>query len=572
MHVADFEARTLARQTAGAKGRYAALVGDLGERVGLVHELGELARAEELLDCRRNRLGVDQVMGHQVIGLCLAQTLLDRTLDAHKTGAELVLGKFANGTHATVAEVIDIVDLATTVAQFDQNADHREDVVIRQRSGTELVLLADALMETLDPLRGLVVELCRIGTPVELHAADGRQVVTLFGVEQPLEQGLDGILGGRLARTHHAVDGNAGSPLIGRIIDAQRLGDVGTAVQIVQVQGLQIGHRGVAKLAEQLFGDLVIGSRDDFASRFVDHVLGQNAAEDELLIDRECLDAGFGQFADVFGGDPLVTRDDHLSVGGDDVELRNLAAQALGHHCELDVLCAEMEGIGIVEGRQNLLVVHADGLHQRGHRHLTATVHAEVQVVLRVKLEVQPRAAVGNDARREEKLARTVRLATVMLEKDARGTMKLGNNDPLGTIDDKGPGSGHERNLAHVHFLLLHLLDGFLGRIAIHDHESHAGTQRRCEGKAALLAFLHVEGRFAQIEMHELEPRVSAVAGDREDRIEGCFETVVDARCRRGLRLQERSIGLDLGGEQIGNVQHGIALGEAFADTFLLGV
>ena len=45
MDVAHLEAGALARQTARPKRREAALVGDLGERVGLVHELRELARS-----------------------------------------------------------------------------------------------------------------------------------------------------------------------------------------------------------------------------------------------------------------------------------------------------------------------------------------------------------------------------------------------------------------------------------------------------------------------------------------------------------------------------------------------
>ncbi len=39
MDIADFEARALARQSAGAERRQTAFVGDLGERVGLIHEL-----------------------------------------------------------------------------------------------------------------------------------------------------------------------------------------------------------------------------------------------------------------------------------------------------------------------------------------------------------------------------------------------------------------------------------------------------------------------------------------------------------------------------------------------------
>ena len=55
-------------------------------------------------------------MRHQVVGLGLGQTLLDGALDTHQTGTELVFCQFANRTHAAVAEVIDIVDFAATIA------------------------------------------------------------------------------------------------------------------------------------------------------------------------------------------------------------------------------------------------------------------------------------------------------------------------------------------------------------------------------------------------------------------------------------------------------------------------
>src|SRR5690606_981314 len=108
VHVTDFKAGALARQTARSQCRNAPLVRNLGQRVGLVHKLRQLAGTEELLDCRRNRLGVDQVVRHQVLGLGLAQTLLDGTLNTHQAGTELVLGQFANTTYTTVAQVIDI--------------------------------------------------------------------------------------------------------------------------------------------------------------------------------------------------------------------------------------------------------------------------------------------------------------------------------------------------------------------------------------------------------------------------------------------------------------------------------
>ena len=83
---------------------------------------------------------------------------------------------------------------------------------------------------------------------------------------------------------------------------------------------------------------------------------------------------------------------------------------------------AEVEGVEREELLEDLLGREAERFQQRRHRHLAAAVDAEVQVILRVVLEVEPRAAVGNHARREEQLAGRVRLAAVVLEEDARAS------------------------------------------------------------------------------------------------------------------------------------------------------
>ena len=132
MHVAHFEAGAFAGQTARSQRGDTALVGDLRQRVGLVHELRQLAGAEEFLDRRRDRLGIDQVVRHQVVGFGLAETLLDGTFDARQTGTELVFGQFAHRAHAAIAQVVDVVDLAAPVAQLDQDLDHCDDIFVGQ--------------------------------------------------------------------------------------------------------------------------------------------------------------------------------------------------------------------------------------------------------------------------------------------------------------------------------------------------------------------------------------------------------------------------------------------------------
>src|SRR5690606_15526820 len=102
VHVAHLKARTFTSQTTRAQCRNTTLVRDLGQRVGLIHKLRQLAGTEELLDSRRDGLGVDQIVRHQVFGLGLAQTFLDGTFHTHQTGAELVFGQFAHATNTTV--------------------------------------------------------------------------------------------------------------------------------------------------------------------------------------------------------------------------------------------------------------------------------------------------------------------------------------------------------------------------------------------------------------------------------------------------------------------------------------
>jgi hypothetical protein len=82
----------------------------------------QLTGAEELLDRSRNRLGVDQVVRHQIVCLSLIQAFLDGTLHAHKTGTELVFGQLTNGAHTAIPKMINIVHFTAAIAKLDQNA------------------------------------------------------------------------------------------------------------------------------------------------------------------------------------------------------------------------------------------------------------------------------------------------------------------------------------------------------------------------------------------------------------------------------------------------------------------
>ncbi|MCY1508640.1 hypothetical protein D9M68_429550 [compost metagenome] len=555
VHVAHFETCTFTRQTTRAKGRHAALVGDFGQRVRLVHELRQLRGTEEFLQRGRDRLAVDQVVRHQRLLLGLTQTFLHGLLDTCQTGAVLVFGQFADATHAAVAQVVDVVDFAVAVAQVHEDLDHGQDVFVGQHHRAGRFVAAD------------------LG--VELHAAHARQVVRVRVVEQALEQGLHRVFRRRLARAHHAVDGHARSELVHRFVDAQRLRDVRALVQFVRVDDLDVLHASRAQLLQQRFGQFVVGLGQDFAGVGVDDVAGDDAADQEVFRHADVRGAALLEFTRVARGDALVLGDHDLARLVGDVEARDFAAQALGDELHLRAAVHQAEVVVHEEVREDRFRVQADGLQQDRDRHLAATVHAEVQHVLRVELEVQPRTAVGNHAGREQQLARAVRLALVVFEEHAGRTVQLRDDHALGAVDDERTLVGHERHFAHVDLLFLHFLDHLRlrgRRLAVIDDELHLGAHGRGEGQTTGLALTHIERRLRQVVLEELHLDETVVRDDREGSVE-CGLQAFDGTVLGGdAGLQERGVRVFLHLQQVGDFDDAVAVTETFSDALAFGV
>src|SRR5690606_25668006 len=322
VHVADLEARALARQPARSERGHAALVRDLGQRVVLIHELRELARAEELLHSGRDRLRVDHLLRHQAFGLGERQPLLHGALDAHEADAERVLRHLADAAYAAIAEMVDVVDLAVAVADIDQRLQDVDDVLLRQRARPGDLLAADAT--------------------IELHAADGREVVTLDVEEQVLEQVLGRLLRRGLAGPHHAIDLDERLELRRRRIDAQRVRDVRAAVEIVHVQRVDLLDAGLDQLLHRVDGELVVRLREQLAGRLVDDAVREDLALEVLDRHLELLDAGRLDLTHVTQRDAAVLLD-HDLLADLDVEAGRLAAQALGDQLQLDTLRRQRE-------------------------------------------------------------------------------------------------------------------------------------------------------------------------------------------------------------------------------------
>ena len=169
MHVAHLEAGALAGQTARPKRGQAALVRHFRQRIGLVHELRQLRRAEELPHRRRGRLGVDQVVRHDGVDIDRTHALANGALHPQQSDAVLILHQFADRADPAVAEVVDVVDLAAAVLQVAQRLDGLDQVVLAQH--------AHGVRRVLD-----------VQPHVHFHPAHRRQVVAVRIEEQAAEQ------------------------------------------------------------------------------------------------------------------------------------------------------------------------------------------------------------------------------------------------------------------------------------------------------------------------------------------------------------------------------------------------
>jgi predicted RNA-binding Zn ribbon-like protein len=109
------------------------------------------------------------------------------------------------------------------------------------------------------------------------------------------------------------------------------------------------------------------------------------------------------------------------------------------------------------------------------------------------------------------------------------------DDDALGAVDDEGAGVGHQRDLAEVDLLLLHVADrldaGLLVDVPHHQADDH--LDRRGEGHAAGAALVDVVLGLLEVVRHELEGARLGEVLDREDALEHALQADVLAPIER---------------------------------------
>ncbi len=402
MNIPHLETGAFTVETTGSQGAQAPLVSELGERVGLVDHLRQLTAAEEEVNRTGNRLGVDQAARRERILLHKAHAFLHGTLELEEALAELLAGQLTDSPDTAIAEMVNIVDKTFSIPQANDIGDRVDQVL---------------LLEGHLGLGNLLVEL-----PVDPEPTNPAQAVLLRVEELVVEELLRLRQLRRVPGAQTLVDPDQGILMVlGKVIlqgidDQQVLGlrnnldraRLSTNLPLFLIVTHGVGNR---------LGDLFTGVDDDRPRGFLDNILCTERSDDFIKY----------------------------------------------------LLALELDLLDVIEEVKNLgggRVLFSHGAQQAGRRELSALIDSYLQGFLLADVELNPTAALRDDAAgMETHIAAVVFLGEI----DAGGTVQLADDDTLSAIDDELSPTDHPGNLAQVDLFL----DGFFLLEAKPDFKGH---------------------------------------------------------------------------------------------------
>ena len=559
MDVADLEAGALPRQAARPERREPPLVGQLGQRVGLVHELRQLAGPEERLDHGAHGPGVDQVIERDLLRVGVdAHPLLDQPRHAREAHRELVGDQLADRPDPAVAQVVDVVGVAAPVVQVNQVLDDRDEVLFRQDRGVHVGLEPQPL--------------------VDLVAAHPPEVVALRVEEQPLQLLPRGLQVRRIAGPQQRIDllerlGLAVGRVLGQgVLDQRRLRPARGQ------QDVHPGDPGLFQLLPARLGELLARLGQHLPGLRVGHVEGEDVV---ALVPRGGRLLHVGQVQGGVareGGDRL---DPDLPHGVDPLDgelvahpaervpiailgIRHVGRQQRADHLAPLLPALELAGdaerLGGEEEPQDVGVLPVpEGAQEGRRRELLLLVDVHVDDIMDVDGELHPRAPERNDPRRVEALPVGM---GVLLEDHARRAVQLAHHDALGAVDHEGPQRGHDRQLAEVDFLLDDVLGPTVALDFLEDHQLQRGLEGGGIGHVALNALLDGVLGLAQRIAQEVQRILPVDVANREEVAEDALQRHVLARARDVIGHQQGLEGPRLDVEEVRHRHAALALRE----------
>ena len=132
VYISNLESCTVTTQTTGTKSRHTALVGNLSQRVLLIHKLAQSVGTEIGVDDRRDRLRIDKVGRSEDFVVANVHTLTYGTSHTSQTDTKLVEQLLAYSTNTTVGQVVDIIHLGIAVDEHDEVFDNLNHILLGQ--------------------------------------------------------------------------------------------------------------------------------------------------------------------------------------------------------------------------------------------------------------------------------------------------------------------------------------------------------------------------------------------------------------------------------------------------------
>ncbi len=139
VNVTHLKSGPLSGQSAGSQGRKTPFVGQLCQRIVLIHELGKLGASEKLLHGRCNRLNINQRLRGNAIHILCGHTLPDHPLHPGQSDPVLVLQKFSHSTDTPVSQMVNIICCADHAFQMHIIINRSNNVFFCNVFGNQLI-------------------------------------------------------------------------------------------------------------------------------------------------------------------------------------------------------------------------------------------------------------------------------------------------------------------------------------------------------------------------------------------------------------------------------------------------
>src|SRR5258708_27697693 len=172
----------------------------------------------------------------------------------------------------------------------------------------------------------------------------------------------------------------------------------GGDVVVLREEDVVFGDDGFGKGLPEGCGKRLIGLEQDFAGLAVDDVRDTESPFEVGERSAHLRDLGPDEFYEKILGNAFMRSDDQVMGLGIADLVGQLAVDKAGRNVPEQVLIAQRDTLDLVESAQDIFIrLHPKGAKEDGAKELALAVDADIENILGVVFEFNPRPAVRND-------------------------------------------------------------------------------------------------------------------------------------------------------------------------------